>query len=405
MPRLFALLVCLVLAACGARPPLASAPTPRPPVILISVDGLRADYLRRGLTPNISAMAAAGATTPAMRPSFPSLTFPNHYTLVTGLRPDRHGIVNNNMDDAVLGKFSLSNRAAVEDRRWWDGAEPIWVTAENAGIPTATMFWPGSEAAVRGVRPHRWLPFDGKMPEAARVDQVLAWLDETPRPGLATLYFDSVDHEGHEFGPTSPQVNAALAAVDAQIGRLRAGLVQRGITANIVLVADHGMAEVADARRIFLDSLLPASSFRLVAGGAVASIAPQPGQDALVARALLGRQPHMQCWRKQAIPARLHYGRNPRVPAFVCAADDGWMIWASPPRPDQKQGPLAGMHGYDPAQTDMAAAFVAIGPAFRPGTVLRPFDNVAVQPLLLRLLGLPPMRTDGTIKPLQKALN
>ena len=411
--RSLSLGLALLLAACADRP--APAPVPPPPeaaavaapahpLILISVDGLRADYLGRGVTPNITALAGSGVTTTAMRPSFPSLTFPNHYTLVTGLRPDRHGLVNNNMDDPVLGRFALSIRSAVEDARWWNDGEPLWVTAEKAGIPTATMFWPGSEAAIRGVRPRRWLPFDGAMPEAARVDQLLAWLDETPRPGLATLYFDTVDHDGHEFGPDSPEVNKALAEVDRQIGRLLDGLKARGISANIVLVADHGMAQVSDARRILLDALLDPASLKLVAGGAVAAINPAPGREAEVRAALLKPHDHMECWNKADIPARLHYGRHPRVPAIICAAEPGWMIWLSAPRPDPARRPLGGMHGYDPAAPTMAAAFVAAGPAFRQGVLLPPFDNVDVHPLLLRLLGLPAMATDGDPDALRPAL-
>jgi predicted AlkP superfamily pyrophosphatase or phosphodiesterase len=406
--RLIPALVALLIAACAPNvPPVAAPPPvvqPTAPVILISVDGLRADYLQRGITPNITAMAARGVTTPAMRPSFPSLTFPNHYTLVTGLRPDRHGLVNNNMDDPVLGRFSMAIREAVEDARWWNGGEPIWVTAERAGIPTATMFWPGSETAVLGVRPRRWLKFDGAMPNTARVDQLLAWLDETPRPSFATLYFDTVDHDGHEFGPESPQVNAALADVDRHIGRLLKALQDRKIAANIVLVADHGMAAVSDDRRIMLSTLLNPDSIRLVAGGAVAAITPQPGQDAAVTSALVKRHAHMECWKKGDVPARLHYGSHPRVPAIICAADAGWMIWLAPPRPDQKINPLGGMHGYDPADPAMAAAFVAAGPAFRQGVVLPSFDNVDLHPMLLRLLGLPAMATDGNDATLAPAL-
>ena len=408
--RLLTLATTLLLAACASQPPPtqpvppAAQVAPADPVILISVDGLRADYLQRGVTPTISALAARGVTTSAMRPSFPSLTFPNHYTLVTGLRPDRHGLVNNNMEDRVLGRFALSIRAAVEDGRWWNGGEPIWVTAERAGIPTATMFWPGSEAAIRGVRPRRWLRFDGAMPNTARVDQLLAWFDETPRPGLATLYFDTVDHDGHDFGPDSPEVNRALAEVDAQIGRLMAGLEARGITANIVLVADHGMVEVSRERRISLDRLLDPRAVRLVHGGAVAGLNPLPGRAAAVRAALLKRHEHMACHEKHRIPARLHYGAHPRVPAIVCIAEPGWMIWLTPPTPEQDARPLGGMHGYDPAHPSMAAAFVAAGPSFRAGVVLPPFDNVDVHPLLLRLLGLPAMRTDGDAATLAGAL-
>lgn len=405
--RLIAAAAALLLAACvGTPPPATTAAISRPahPVILISVDGLRADYLRRGLTPNISGLAARGVTTKAMRPSFPSVTFPNHYTLVTGLRPDRHGIVNNTMRDAKLGAFSMGIRSAVEDGRWWNDAEPIWVTAEKASIPTATMFWPGSEAEVRGVRPHRWLKFDGDMPETKRVDQLLAWLNERPQPGFATLYFDTVDHDGHEFGPDSRQVNDALAKVDAQIGRLLAGLQKRGIEANIILVADHGMAQVSNDRRILLDALLDPATVQLVAGGAIASLNPQPGQEVAVKAALLRPHPHMACHEKANLPARLHYGRHRRVPAFICIAEAGWMIWMSAPPASQTQRPLGGMHGYDPGHPDMAASFVAAGPAFRAGVVLPPFDNVDIHPLLLQLLGLPAMKTDGNAKVLAKAL-
>jgi predicted AlkP superfamily pyrophosphatase or phosphodiesterase len=406
--RLFAGLLALALSACASNtpPPATVAAVTRPahPVILISVDGLRADYLQRGVSPNITALAARGVTTSAMRPSFPSLTFPNHYTLVTGLRPDCHGVINNTMRDADLGAFSMGIRSAVEDARWWNDAEPIWVTAEQAGIPTATMFWPGSEAAVRSVRPQRWLKFDGDMPEAKRVDQLLAWLDERPMPGFATLYFDTVDHDGHEFGPESPQVNAALAKVDAQIGRLLAGLQQRGIEANIILVADHGMAQVSSDRRILLDTLVDPAKVQLVAGGAIASLNLQPGQEGAVKAALLRPHPHMACHEKADLPARLHYGRHRRVPAIICIAEAGWMIWLSAPPPSPTQRSLGGMHGYDPAHPDMAASFVAAGPAFRAGVVLPPFDNVDVHPLLLRLLGLPAMATDGDAKVLAKAL-
>ena len=407
---LFACLLAFALCACtapGKPPPAvhgAAVARPAHPVILISIDGLRADYLRRKITPVITALAARGVTTSAMRPSFPSLTFPNHYSIVTGMRPDHHGIIHNNMDDPQLGRFALSIRTAVEDPRWWNDAEPLWVTAQRAGIQTATMFWPGSEAAIRGVRPRNWLPFDGKMPEASRVDQLLAWLDERPMAGFATLYFDTVDHEGHEFGPDSPQVNAAVSAADAQVGRLLAGLRQRGIDANIVLVADHGMTQVANERRIFLDSLLDPAGVQMVAGGAVAALNPKPGREAAVKAALLGPHPHMQCWEKGKLPARLHYGTHRRTSAIVCAADLGWMIWLAPPRADQQMGALGGMHGYDPAYSDMAAGFVAAGPAFRSGVVLPAFDNVDVHPLLLRLLGLPAMRTDGDPKALAKAL-
>ncbi len=397
-------LLLVILSGCVAprsqRLPVA---TPRPPLILISVDGLRADYLDRGVTPRIAALAAGGVRATAMRPSFPSLTFPNHYTLVTGKRPDGNGIVNNTMQDpAIPGvTFTLSNRAAVADRRWWDQAEPVWVTAEKAGMPTATMFWPGSEAAIGGVRPSTWLAFDGEMPNQKRVAQVLAWIDAPTRPGFMTLYFDSVDHAGHEFGPDALETTAAVAEVDARIGELVAGLAVRGVAANIVLVSDHGMAAVSADRSIILQDLLPADTYRVVAAGAVAGIEPTAGKSAGLAAALGKAHPHMRCWRKAAIPAALHYGRNARVPAFVCLADPGWMIWGMPARAG---GGVGGMHGYDPAAPEMAASFVAAGPDIRSGITIGAFDNVDVYPLLMTLIGVDRRPSDGNPATLRKVL-
>ncbi|PZQ42178.1 MAG: alkaline phosphatase family protein, partial [Phenylobacterium zucineum] len=299
---LFAFLT-LVLAGC-ATGPSPGPPSSRPPVILISIDGFRSDYLDRGVTPVLSGLAAGGVRG-AMRPSFPSKTFPNHYTLVTGLRPDRHGVVENNMEDpAIPGvTFKMANRDAVRDRRWWHQGEPIWVAAERARIATAPMFWPGSEADVRGVRPSYRLAYDEPMPMDARVDWLLARLDGPDlRPGFLTLYFHHIDKAGHDYGPDSAEVAAMLPQVDAAVGRLIAGLETRGLDANIVIVSDHGMAQLSDERRIFLDDLLPADAYRYLGAGAILTLYPAPGREGEVAAALLRPHPHMQCWRKADIP-------------------------------------------------------------------------------------------------------
>jgi predicted AlkP superfamily pyrophosphatase or phosphodiesterase len=397
-----ALLAALVsLAGCAA---LKDSAVP-PPVILVSLDGFRPDYLERGVTPNLNALAANGARASAMLPSFPSVTFPNHYTLVTGLRPDHHGIVDNTMYDTAIPevRFSLGNSAAITDRRWWDQAEPVWVTAERRGIRSGTMFWPGSEAAIQGVRPTEVRRFDGKLPAAGRVDVLLSWLDRpaSERLGFLTLYFDDVDHAGHDFGPGAAQTLEAVASVDLAIARLLEGLKRRRIAANIVIVSDHGMAQVSRERVIRVDRLLPEDSYRMVTGGPTAGLDAQPGQDAAVAAALLQPRAHMQCWRKADIPVRLAYGRNPRVPAFFCLAEPGWLLAFSDKDVERIKN---GAHGYDNAAPDMRATFIAAGPAFKPGVLLPAFDNVDVYPLLMRLLGLEALRSDGDIVPLLPAL-
>ena len=392
-----AALLTLALSCCAAA-------HAAPLTILVSIDGMRADYLERGVTPNLNRLAAHGARAQAMRPSFPSITFPNHYTLVTGLRPDHHGIVDNNMDDAAIPgvRFSMGNAAAVVDRRWWDQAEPAWVTAELHGIRSGILFWPGSEAAIHGVRPTLAPRFDGKQPAAARVDRLLSWLGRAQvKPlGFATLYLDDVDHAGHTFGPDAGHTTQAVERVDQAIGRLVEGLAKRHLDANIVIVSDHGMAPVSAGRVVRMDKLLPEGSYNMVVSGPYAGMEPAPGREAELAAALFKPQEHMECWRKGEIPARLAYGRNARVPAFICLAETGWLLEFGDKNAHMKNG----AHGFDNAAPEMAAIFIAAGPAFKPGVVLPAFDNVDVYPLLMRLLNLEPLPSDGDLTPLLPAL-
>ncbi|WP_293907978.1 ectonucleotide pyrophosphatase/phosphodiesterase [Phenylobacterium sp.] len=401
MRTILARLLAAVLLLGVAVPSVAAE---RPLTVLISIDAFRADYLDRGVTPVLSGLAAHGARA-AMRPSFPSKTFPNHYTLVTGRRPDETGIVANNMrDPAIPGvTFGMGNRDAVRDARWWDGAEPIWVTAEKAGIVTAPIFWPGSEAAIHGIRPHYFLAFDQNMASDARVDQDLAMLDKpaAERPRFLTLYFDIVDTAGHRFGPDSNEVNQAAATVDAAIGRLLAGLKMRGIVANVVVVADHGMAATAPERSIYLDDLIAKDAYKALDMGPIGTIFPTAGHEAEVEAALSAPHPHLQCWPKAKIPAQLHYGQNPRVAPIVCLPQTGWLLTTHDYHPKE---PSRGEHGYDNASPEMAAIFVASGPAFRAGVRLKTFDNVDVYPLLARLVGVAPEPNDGKFADLAPAL-
>lgn len=398
MSRLIAILAAAVAVLVAS--PGATAPTP--PTILVSIDGFRPDYLDRGLTPTLSGLAGQGVRA-ALRPAFPSKTFPNHYALVTGLRPDRNGVVANTMLDPVLGRFSMSDRAAVQDRRWWDQAEPIWVTAERRGIRTAPYFWPGAEAPIQGIRPAYYAVFDDKTPSPARIQRLLGWLDLplADRPQFLTLYFDIVDTAGHRYGPQSAQVNAAVAEVDQALGDLIKGLAQRRLAANLVIVADHGMAAVAPERRIIIEDIAPAGGFKTLEQGPLLTVYPEAGRDREVRQALLGRHDHAQCWRKTDMPRRLHYGRNPRVAPIVCLAEVGWTFR---PRGYVPKNPEGGDHGYDPAAPEMAAIFIADGPAFRSGARLGAFDNVDVYPLLARLIGVPPQGGDGGPRLMRQAL-
>jgi predicted AlkP superfamily pyrophosphatase or phosphodiesterase len=403
MSRVLLILFALLLSACATAAPERVARDTRPLVILISIDGFRPDYLDRGVTPALNALKADGAFA-VMRPSFPSVTFPNHYTLVTGLHPDRHGIVGNTMIDAELGRFSLGNAAAVTDGDWWDEGEPIWVTAERAGLTTGTMFWPGSEAEIDGVRPSHWAPFDQSMPGDVRVARVLGWLDlpGEQRPDLATLYFDIVDTAGHHHGPAAPETTQAVASVDASIARLVAGLEARGLAdrTTLVVVSDHGMAETSPERAIYLDELIDLRAIQIVHAGAFVGISPAPGHEAEVQTALVRRHPHMECFDKADLPGRLAYGSHPRVPAIICLPEIGWLVAT---RDWPVRGP-GGAHGYDNAAPEMAALFIAHGSGIRSGVTLEDMDAVDVQPLLARLLGITIPDGDGSFEDTAPAL-
>jgi predicted AlkP superfamily pyrophosphatase or phosphodiesterase len=393
-----------VLGACAASPPpapMAAAAEQRAPVtILLSIDAFRPDYLGKGNTPNLDALATTGVKA-TMRPAYPVLTFPNHYTLVTGLRPDRHGIVANIFYDPRrpdVRFFSKEPEAA--DPFWWAEAEPIWITAERNGIRAGTMFWPGEEVAYDGSRPSDWARYDPNFTEAQRVMTVIDWMRRPAeiRPRFVTLYFDLVDKTAHKQGPWGAPTIKAIREADALVGSLRDQLAALGQPANLVIVSDHGMRAVAPERTVRPDAILPPDSYRLVSYGPFATIDAKPGKDEIVARVLLAPHPHMDCWRKADVPARLRYGANPRVGSFVCQAKAGGEVMNGIPT-------NKGDHGYDPDDPDMTGLFLVNGPGFRAGArVPAIFDNVDLYPMLARLIGVPARPNDGDAETLRPIL-
>ncbi|MBW8732860.1 MAG: alkaline phosphatase family protein [Asticcacaulis sp.] len=402
----------VLVSACALMPrPEAAAPAP---LVIVSIDAFRADFYDRGLTPNLQALADGGARG-AMHPSFPSLTFPNHYTLVTGKRPDHHGVVANTMYDATHPadandpKAAYFTKAKAGDGFWWREATPVWVSAEQAGIPAASVFWPGTQAEIDHTRPAHWLDYDKAATSNDRVDKLLAWMDlpAGQRPKLSLLYLDEVDVVGHKSGPDSPEINAAISEADAAVGRLVAGLKARGIVANVIVVSDHGLTSVSQQRTYFLSDLmgrgdLPADAkadprYDLIYWGSIALIRPLPGGEVALDTLTKTHLDHMQCYHKADIPARLHFGRNSRVTEIVCIPELGWQVAGL------SIDNNVGNHGYDPAYSDMNAIFIANGPGIRPGVVLPIFDNVDVYDAEMSLLHLKPEPNDGTIAPIRPA--
>jgi predicted AlkP superfamily pyrophosphatase or phosphodiesterase len=370
-------------------------------VILISFDGFRWDYPDREVSPHLSALAARGVRADGLIPSFPTKTFPNHYTLVTGLVPDHHGMVANAMWDPVFeARFSMSNRDEVQDGRWW-GGEPVWVTAERHGMATAPMFWPGSEAEINGVHASHWLPFDGSMPHAARVEWVLRLLDlpEDERPSFLTLYFEETDIIGHNSGPDSEEILGAISSVDAALGLLVEGLQSRRLLGrtDVVVVSDHGMIPTSQDRVMFVDDYVDLDTARPVDWNPVLALWPDEEDLTAVYEALREAHPHVSVFLKDSIPDRFEYGSHRRVAPIIGMADEGWTITNHRYFDEAPEWADGGNHGFDHEAGDMQGIFVAAGPSFRKGARVPAFRNVDVYPLLMRVLDLPAAPSDGDL--------
>ena len=400
------LIACLLLAAvqsaCG---PSKSIVELRPTVILISLDGFRYDYLDKYQPPNLLSLAGDGVQARWMIPSFPSKTFPNHYTIATGLYPQNHGIVENSVFDKDFNAtLTMSNREEVQNGRWWLG-EPIWVTAEKQGQRTAPLFWPGSEAEIAGTRPTYWKPYDGKMTNEARVDAILSWLDlpEGERPTFLSLYFSDVDSAGHDFSPDAVETRNAVINVDKELGRLIEGLKTRGLFAqvNLLIVSDHGMATQDPINTVIVDELFNTNlAEKVLWTPEIVSIFPKPGSESAIYAALKAKlPPQAKVYRKAELPARLHYSNSSRIAPLLVLPDEGWTL-STRKRFDEmkareRKNGLRGGHGYDNELASMRAIFIAHGPAFKKGAVIEPFENVQIYNVMTRILGLRPAANDG----------
>jgi len=401
MKRVFLCLL-VILAGLGlgscTTPPVAAQRSQL--LILVSIDGFRWDYLQKYAAPELRRLAGDGVHARRMNPSFPSLTFPNHYTLVTGLRPEHHGVVANTFYDPDLkAKFNYTSHDCSVDPRWWAGGEPVWITAEKQGVRSACFFWPGSESENHGTRPSFSKQFDKHLTAEQRVDGLLAWLalPAGQRPQFATLYFDMVDSAGHTYGPDAPETAAAIWTVDAAIGRLLGGLEKLGLrdSADLVFVSDHGMEPVGPERTILLDDYVSLSSIDVDFAGAVAGLRPKSGTPAELAARFGDRHQHFNVWLRDQVPERLHYRASNRIAPVVLSADPGWYITTKDFLRVKRLTFERGTHGFEPATPNMGALFIAHGPSFRQRHEFAEAENVDVYNLLCAALKLTPAANDG----------
>ncbi len=359
----------------------------KPYVLLISLDGFRHDYLDVHDAPNLERWAAEGVRAESFVPGYPSETFPNHYTIATGMYPGTHGIVSNDFFDRTRNaRYRLGDRDAVEDGGWYGGT-PLWVAAERAGMVTASYFWVGTEADIQGVHPSYYYRYDGSIAQAERVRAVLEWFSwpEEYRPHLVTLYFAAIDSAAHDHGTRSEELASAIARLDDQLGVLFDGLRALDFGVNVFVVSDHGMVDVDPARVIYLDDIVDLQGVRAIGSGSH-SLLYVDGEARVEAlyEALKNAENHYRVFRSGETPEHWN-AAHPRLGDLIVAAEAPYSI-----RFRNMRGEVSGgAHGYDPVRhPDMHGVFFAQGPGLADAMTIPSFENIHIYPLVMRILGL-----------------
>jgi len=365
----------------------------RPYVLLISLDGFRWDYIDRGLSPNIEWIAENGVEALSLEPVFPTKTFPTHYSIVTGLHAENHGMISNSFFDWETGeRFTLGNRDMVENAKYYQ-AEAIWETLRRNGIITASYFWVGSEIDIEYRRPHYYHRYDSSRPHLDRVEGIIEWLQlpENERPQFLTLYYSDVDSEGHRTGPYSDELNASIALVDSIMGVLLDRLEDINMLdkINIIVVSDHGMTEVSPDRVIELHHIFGEYDVVTDGVGPVMMVRPDNPDDAEpIYRRLKENEENYRVYLKEETPAYWHYSAHPYIMPILVVADIGWSLSPWPYDPARGYFATGGNHGYDNKHIDMHGIFYAMGPAFKNGYRTGTVRSVDIYPLIMEIFGL-----------------
>ncbi|MBP7460545.1 MAG: alkaline phosphatase family protein [Candidatus Delongbacteria bacterium] len=381
----------------------------KPYVLLISIDAYRYDYTDRFNPPNLRRFRDEGSWAQAMQSVYPSKTFPNHYSIITGLYPSHHGIVDNKFYDRKRREvYSIGNREMVEDGSWYGGF-PIWVVCERNRITTASFFWVGSEADIQGIMPTYYYNYDSKITYDQRVDQVVQWfrLPESQRPRFVTLYFAEVDAIGHKYGTDSPELAATIAELDQSLGRLFRELEQIDLPINIIVVSDHGMQDVDLEDITYIDDYINTDSCQVFTGSTQAGIYLRPYQSPdSVLNLLNTNRRHFKAYRQDKAPRHWHLDESPRLPDIIVDMESPYIIAERRKEKSSNSDYSKAMHGYDPEYCQaMDGIFYAQGPHIKSGKILPKFQNIHVYPFILKLMGLEsPMPVDGSEKVLKPLL-
>jgi predicted AlkP superfamily pyrophosphatase or phosphodiesterase len=393
--RLGVLLLCVFLLSLPA-----SLSARKRYVIIVSLDGFRWDYPQMYNTPNLNRMASEGVST-AMLPSYPASTFPNHYTLATGLVPDHNGIVNNSFWNREKGEFYSMGGTNRDNPAYYLG-EPIWLTAQRQGVKSGIVYWVASDVAVLNQRPTYYKDYSQRplISYPARVDSIMALLSKPKkeRPRLLMLYYDEPDHTAHGNGPVSDQTREAVAQVDSMVGILldKVAASRFRKKTDIIVLADHGMTAISPDRVVRPSDYIKEEWCDEILTGVPTMIYSKPEYRDSIYNAFK-KAPHVNVWKKEEIPSELHYGTSARIGDILVAPDLGWQISDHP-----RNG--KGAHGYFPQDKDMQAIFRAVGPDFRKNYKAEQFRNVDIYPLLAYLLGITPSPNDGDLDEVRNML-
>lgn len=368
-------------------------------VVVLSMDGFRSDYPKRAHTPTLDSLGKAGICS-TFRPSYPSVTFPNHYSMATGLHPDHHGLVNNFFYDAELDSvYKMGNLNPA-----FYGGEPIWNTAEKQGIRTASYYWVGTEIPVQGMQPSIWKAFDKSVSFADRADSVVSWLKlpEEVRPHLIMWYMEEPDAIGHSYTPDSSATLNKVEELDAVLNHFFTEARKLDIFDKIdfIVLSDHGMATYYPEKYVNLNDYLPRDSFDYVFDGVPTLLYPKKSYTDS-AYAILKTVPHITVWKKEEIPAKYVYGSNPRIGDLVVSPQIGTYVQFR-----EKSAPrYGGAHGYDNFTPEMEAIFYAAGPSFKKNAEVPIMANVNLYLIIARLLGLQPAPNDGDSAVVNQLIN
>ena len=357
-------------------------------VVLVSIDGYRNDYTDLYSPPALTALRKEGASAEGLLPIYPSKTFTNHYSIATGLYAENHGIVANSFYDPIRKEtYKLSDRAKVQDGSWY-GGEPLWVAAEKQGMLAGCYFWPGSEAAIQGIRPTYYFSYNDSTPIEERIAEIKRWLELpiSERPHLITLYFSEVDTAGHHYGPRSKEVKEAVLKIDQGISLLQKELDATHLPINLIVVSDHGMQQEDPKKVEYLDDYADLKSMKIEgAGPQVLLYGSSPEETQNVFQKLSVNAKHYKIFKREKMPERFHYAKNPRGGDLVVIAEAPYSVGVH----DFRFIVTPGNHGYDPDTTpSMRGIFYSTGPQIKPAMKLPLFRNIHIYPFIMKILGL-----------------